>query len=202
MTTKQIYKYVLIAVCAKFVLLDLKPHGRELKVLIPAIFLILTMTIGCDKPDENMSPAFNSFLQTVLSGSVTQLSVDELSHTNKKATLIDVRDANEYNVSHIPGSSNIPLSQLNIDAVDQIPKETPIVVYCSVGYRSEKAGLKLIEMGYSDVTNLYGGIFEWVNQGNPVINDEGVTQSVHPYSLVWGAWIRNDTITKRYKRDM
>ena len=49
-------------------------------------------------------------------------------------------------------------------------KSDTIVLYCSIGYRSEKIGEKLVEMGYGHVFNLYGGIFEWVNRDLPVYN--------------------------------
>jgi hypothetical protein len=64
------------------------------------------------------------------------------------------------------------------------------VVYCTVGVRSEKVGEKLKAAGYQNVRNLYGSIFEWVNQGNPVVDNQGKpTQQVHAYSRVWGVWL-------------
>ena len=47
-------------------------------------------------------------------------------------------------------------------------------------------------MGYKEVYNLYGGIFEWVNQGNRVVTGENnsVTKQVHAYDKVWGTWLK------------
>jgi 3-mercaptopyruvate sulfurtransferase SseA len=59
-----------------------------------------------------------------------------------------------------------------------------------VGYRSEKISEKLKQAGFKDVSNLYGGIFEWVNQGNPVVDENGkITDNIHAYSKTWGVWL-------------
>ena len=59
-------------------------------------------------------------------------------------------------------------------------------MYCSVGYRSEKVSEKLIKAG----SNMYGSIFEWVNQGRPVYDSDGVpTDRVHAFDETWGAWL-------------
>jgi 3-mercaptopyruvate sulfurtransferase SseA len=64
-------------------------------------------------------------------------------------------------------------------------------VYCSVGYRSEKVSEQLRQAGYQTVYNLYGGIFEWKNQGHPVVNAEGEpTERVHAYNRSWGVWLK------------
>ncbi len=54
-----------------------------------------------------------------------------------------------------------------------IGEESKVVVYCSVGYRSEKIAEKLKAAGYKNVFNLYGGIFEWENQNLPVYDSNG-----------------------------
>lgn len=46
-----------------------------------------------------------------------------------------------------------------------------------------------MEAGYIQVYNLYGGIFEWVNEGHPVFNDQGETDKIHAYNKLWGMWL-------------
>ncbi|HUM48347.1 MAG TPA: rhodanese-like domain-containing protein, partial [Chitinophagales bacterium] len=76
-------------------------------------------------------------------------------------------------------------------ALKNIPKDQRIVVYCSVGYRSEKIAEQLENAGYSHVTNLYGGIFEWVNEGHAVYDLTGTTTpNIHPYNATWGVWLK------------
>jgi 3-mercaptopyruvate sulfurtransferase SseA len=69
---------------------------------------------------------------------------------------------------------------------------TPIVVYCSLGVRSENISEKLNAAGFTDVRNLYGGIFEWKNKHNPVFDSEEIeTEKVHTYSKNWSKWLTN-----------
>ena len=79
-----------------------------------------------------------------------------------------------------------------MDSLKNIQKNSRIIVYCSVGYRSERIGEQLLANGYSNVTNLYGGIFEWVNSDYPVVDTNNVkTNKVHAYSKLWGKWLKN-----------
>ena len=105
-------------------------------------------------------------------------------------TLLDAREPAEFGVSHIANAISIGYDQFNVGTVKNLDKNSKIVVYCSVGYRSEKIAEKLKKEGFAHVSNLYGGIFEWVNQGNPVIDSNGqFTKRVHGYSKSWGIWL-------------
>ena len=74
--------------------------------------------------------------------------------------------------------------------IKNINKKSKIIVYCSVGYRSERIGERLLKLGFTDVSNLYGGIFDWINDGNPVVNTSGIrTDSVHTYNKEWSKWV-------------
>jgi hypothetical protein len=68
------------------------------------------------------------------------------------------------------------------------------VVYCAVGYRSERVGEKLLEAGYSRVLNMRGGIFAWVNRGFPVYGDGGHTDRIHGYSRRWSRWLERGEV--------
>src|SRR5690606_38133059 len=97
----------------------------------------------------------------------------------------------EFNVSRIKTAVHIGYDQFDINLVKDYDKNTPIIVYCSIGYRSEQIAEKLVKAGFVEVYNLQGGIFNWINQGYPVENNEGVTQNIHPYNKWWGKWILN-----------
>ena len=76
------------------------------------------------------------------------------------AMLLDVRNPDEYAGGHIPGSVNLPLSEIRT-AEDRIPDpDTPLFVYCLSGARSSRAIAELQSMGYTDLHNL-GGISKW-----------------------------------------
>lgn len=82
-----------------------------------------------------------------------------LFEEHKKAQLLDVRSQEEYQESHLPNSVSAPLetmSQLNLE------KETPLVLYCQKGFKSQLAAELLIEAGYTHVYTIPGiGTFDY-----------------------------------------
>ncbi len=104
--------------------------------------------------------------------------------------VIDVRRFEEYAVSHLPQAHHAR----NLEAVEQlivdqdkatICQTVPIVLYCSVGYRSAQLGESLQAAGYP-VLNLVGSIFQWANEGRPLVSADGqMTRQVHPYNWRW-----------------
>jgi rhodanese-related sulfurtransferase len=105
------------------------------------------------------------------------------------AVFIDAREKVEFEVSHIPGAIYVGYDDFNIRTLDSIKKDQELVVYCSVGYRSEKIGERLLDAGFQYVTNLYGGIFLWVNEDYEVVDNNGPTTYVHAYNRAWGQWL-------------
>jgi rhodanese-related sulfurtransferase len=138
------------------------------------------------------SGTYNTMLKTLLKHTVTEISVDSLAKCSSNVVLLDAREPEEYKVSHMQRAIHVGYNDFNMDAVKAVAKESAIVVYCSVGYRSEKVAEKLKAAGYNNVSNLYGGIFEWKNQQHDVVDEQGaVTEKVHAYSKLWGIWLKN-----------
>lgn len=144
--------------------------------------MTLFMTEGCAQDDS-----FDSMFRRLTSGDVPVIMPEQTDSI--KAVYLDAREREEFNVSRLPGARFVGYDDFEIERLSDVPKDTPIVVYCSVGYRSEKVGEKLLDAGYTNVQNLYGGIFHWVNQGNRVVNDSGDTEKVHAYNQRWGKWL-------------
>ena len=135
------------------------------------------------------SSAYDLTLKALLSHSVPEVYVSQLSGMTH-AIVLDAREWSEYEVSHIKNATYVGYEKFDIQKLQSIDKRKKIIVYCSVGYRSEKISEHLVQAGYTDVSNLYGGIFEWVNQGNPVVDATGsVTQNIHAYNRAWGVWL-------------
>lgn len=126
-------------------------------------------------------------------GTVPLIKSDVLKESLKKSStpiLLDVRSQKEYEVSKIPGARFIDYDTFKNKDVKSLPKDAEIVVYCAVGYRSERIGERLLKMGYENVKNLYGGIFDWKNQGYEIINSHSLpTDSVHTYNKNWSQWL-------------
>lgn len=139
-----------------------------------------------------LNPKFEQKIETLIQHTIPTISCKELKEklTNTKVCILDAREKVEYKVSHLLHAKYVGYNNFDNSALKNIAKETTIVVYCSVGYRSEKIGEKLKKMGYSKVYNLYGGIFEWTNQRYPLVDNQNqTTTKVHAYDKDWGFWL-------------
>lgn len=116
--------------------------------------------------------------------SVKSISTAELAKADPKPVLIDVRTAEEFEVSHLAGARRVEPDATTIS----LPKDAAIVTYCSVGYRSAKFAQRLQDAGFTNVRNLDGSIFQWANEGRAV--EPG--KKVHPYNKKWGALLNPD----------
>jgi len=105
--------------------------------------------------------------------------------------LLDVRTAEEQEVSQLRGARRVDPVNPNIQALAIAPDAT-VVVYCSIGYRSAAIVEDLKHAGVRNVYNLEGGLFEWANRDHPVFRDEKQVHEVHPFNRVWGLFLRRD----------
>ena len=134
------------------------------------------------------STSFGTVLNIMLKHDVKEITVPEAE--KKNALLLDAREQNEYNVSHLKNALYVGYDNFNISKLSSVPKNKEIIVYCSIGKRSEKITEKLVKAGYTNVCNLYGGIFEWVNEGNTVVDlNNHNTDKVHAYGRFWGQFL-------------
>jgi rhodanese-related sulfurtransferase len=104
---------------------------------------------------------------------ITEVSVDDFENSRlDDAVVIDVREPNEHQEGHIPGSVNIPRGVLEAE-VDTSPEmggkiapelqnpERAIYLYCRTGGRSALAADALQQMGFTNVLSLAGGMLAW-----------------------------------------
>lgn len=153
-------------------------------------FFFLFVFVGLAANAQVQSKAYNDMLRDLLDHSVTEISVSDIEGEGDGYIFLDAREKNEFKVSHIKNAVWVGYDDFKLSRVKDIPKTKKIVVYCSVGYRSEKVSEKLVAAGYTNVQNLYGSIFEWVNQGKPVYDMKGGrTEFVHAYDREWGKWL-------------
>ncbi len=154
-----------------------------------ALALLLLHGAGIAQAQHVQEPAYQDKLQHLLSDNTPVIDVPQLAK-EPKAMLLDARPTEEYDVSHIARSRRVGFSDFDLAKVKDLPKDTAIVVYCSVGYRSGKVTEKLLNAGFTNVKNLYGGIFEWVNTGHAVVDDSGrPTDRIHAYNKSWSRWV-------------
>ncbi len=100
--------------------------------------------------------------------------------------VLDARTPEEYGVSHLAGALRIEPYKPLLRPLRGVPKDTAIVVYSSAGYRGARVASWLVGQGYTNVTNLEGGIFRWADEGRPVFRNDRPVTEVHPYNPKWG----------------
>ena len=95
--------------------------------------------------------------------------------------ILDIRRPEEYETSHLPNARHLlpQSSDAHIqELLSGISAKRPIVVYCSVGYRSSTMARRLKTLGRVNVSNLEGSIFAWASKGQKL----EPKQTVHPYN--------------------
>jgi rhodanese-related sulfurtransferase len=95
-------------------------------------------------------------------------AIDRLK-TNPEATLVDVREDNEWDTAHAAGAIHLGKGIIERDIEVTIPdKEAEIILYCGGGYRSALAADVLQEMGYANVWSMAGGWKAWKEAAAPI----------------------------------
>jgi rhodanese-related sulfurtransferase len=89
--------------------------------------------------------------------------------TTQNALLVDVRTPEEFESGHLKRAVNIDFRSDDFKSqIQKLDKNTPIFVYCHSGNRSGQATAMMQEMGFTNVSNLTGGISGWEADGRPV----------------------------------
>ncbi len=78
-----------------------------------------------------------------------------------------MRELDEWNEYHIPGTTLIPLGELPA-RVNELPKDQKIVIVCRSGNRSQEGRDILLEAGFEDVVSMEGGVSTWRSLGYPI----------------------------------
>jgi len=110
---------------------------------------------------------------------VPEVSVEDVRQRltrDGKATVLDVREKEEYREGHLQGAVSLPRGFLEMRVEETVPdKQTPIIAYCAGGTRSLIAARTLKEMGYTNVVSVSGGYTAWKNAGLPFVQDHQFT---------------------------
>ncbi len=108
---------------------------------------------------------FNPGNAATVQGLPREISVSEAaSMRDAGAFILDVREPDEWNDSHIPGATLIPLGEL-ASRVNEVPQDQEVVVVCRSGNRSAQGRDILLSAGFENVTSMAGGINQWKTAG-------------------------------------
>ena len=149
-------------------------------------FVVVLLLAACQHFDS-----FDDMAKAMCIGRAKDITLDEAP---KNAQWIDVRTDAEYRVSHLNGAQHCAWDGKTLHGMDSLFFNQPIVVYCSVGYRSEKAAEYLMENGFLEVYNLYGGIFKVVNERSVADSLGKPIERIHGFNSSWAKWITTGEI--------
>lgn len=94
---------------------------------------------------------------------ITTLELRKILAEGFEGILLDVREQDEYMMAHIEGSELLPLSGWPASA-HNLPRDAKYYVHCAAGMRSAKAGVWMLQNGFTDVTNVAGGMKQWLQE--------------------------------------
>jgi len=159
--------------------------------------VITSSAIGQEQPVLCINPEFQKEVNSYLSYDVPVISIADAYEAKENYIFLDAREIEEYNISHIENAIHIGYDDFDIATLSTLDKSKSVIIYCSIGYRSEQIGMKLQEVGFKNIQNLYGSIFEWVNQHHPIYNIKGEkTTSLHTYNKKWSRWVQPEDINR------
>lgn len=109
---------------------------------------------------------------TIAGRAAAGVGLDPLGATrlmnDQKPTVIDLRDAADFDRGHLINAKNIPADQLESRA-GELSAKRPVLLYCGTGSQSGRAASKLRSDGREDIYSLTGGIAAWSQASLPVV---------------------------------
>jgi rhodanese-related sulfurtransferase len=96
---------------------------------------------------------------------ITVEELNDLRTSGKAHQLIDIREDFEVEAVNI-GGEWIPMGNIP-NEIEKIKKDVPVIIHCKSGKRSANISLFLEQQGFTNVSNLKGGIFAWIEQIDP-----------------------------------
>ncbi|WP_192349251.1 rhodanese-like domain-containing protein [Algoriphagus sp. Y33] len=158
-------------------------HSQYIITLLP-IFAFFIFSGNA----EAQSLAYKALLSTLYDTDFPVLKPSQVTDLSEYQ-ILDTREKEEFEVSHLKGAEWVGYNTFSMENVAELDKNQPVLVYCTVGARSQGIGKKLKDVGFKEVYNLYGGLIEWVNEDKPIFQGNSPTKKVHTYSQSWGIWL-------------
>jgi rhodanese-related sulfurtransferase len=137
-------------------------NNRKIQGII-GIFLFAVFLVGCAgilaPPAEVDAAKANTIINT--------------NRGNPELIILDVRSPREYEEGHIEGALNIPVESASFQSeTGRLDKGKTYIVYCRSGNRSKEARNRMLEIGFTRVVNMTGGMLGWQRAGFKVVREE------------------------------
>lgn len=155
-------------------------------------FVVLGFVFFCALPAQlfGQNTAYKALLSGIYDSEFPTLQPAQISNL-KDYQVLDTREKEEFEISHLQNAKWVGYETFELSHIQNLDKSKPVLVYCTVGARSQDIGKKLVDAGFKQVYNLYGGIIHWSNEKKPVFKDNLTTKKVHTYNRLWSVWLNN-----------
>ena len=125
------------------------------------------LRVGFDKIEGYLEGSIDSWVGDDLIDKIDQVQSVHLTNNYSNHQILDVRTKNEYKLSHLDGSINLPLYDI-ISKKNFLNKETKYLIHCQTGYRSMIASSLLKNMGF-EVVEIKDGFIGFLNSNSKKI---------------------------------
>lgn len=186
----------------------MRARAKILKIMVLAC-VATSQLVACSEPKSENEALLKTHHKIVEDyETVSHINASSLSDMHaSEYVLFDVREAEEFAVSHIEGAIWVDPA---IDAESflslyrDLIEGRAIVLYCSVGVRSSRLAKKIQTHEASPISvpiyNLETGIFGWHNEKRPLVrisqNSANQTDFIHPYNRIWGRMVNRAELKK------
>jgi rhodanese-related sulfurtransferase len=131
-------------------------------LFIGFVVIFLNKAIANNESMEGMPGMSENDMEGMKDQEVHDLSQSDLLKdlNNPDVTIVDIRELNLYQKSHIPNSINIPFGDFQ-SRFQELDSNKNIILVCHVGSMGESSGQFLLQQGFQHVSNLSDGMAEW-----------------------------------------
>lgn len=174
----------------------------------PGAVVLLCLLLFSSIPGARAADRLGAMEQDLIAESrITHIPASQLAASvagQPDLVLFDIREADEYAVSHLQDAIRLDPSISGEAFLDQYGNQIlgkQVVFYCSTGRRSTNLAERVSQVlqarnsSLPEPANLQGGIFRWHNNAMPLVNGSGSTDYVHPYNWWWKRLLEHRDLT-------
>lgn len=133
------------------------------RLALVALALIMVLS-SCSS--DSQDAAGDASIRVVSPADATEL----VESAPEDLVILDVRTPEEFAEGHIEGASLIDFYRDDFaDQLADLDRDTPYLIYCRSGNRSGQARSIMEDLGFTDVTDVDGGIVAWAGEGQPLV---------------------------------
>ena len=128
--------------------------------IAPILLAVALLASACGGTDTAVAPRLESVNPTAFA--------EVIDAAPEGLVILDVRTPGEFSEGHIAGATNLDFYEASFPSdLDALDKDAPYALYCRSGNRSGQTLDMMLELGFTDVTELSGGIVAWLEAGKP-----------------------------------